>query len=973
MNEASLSEAERNYFHKLFLAADQDRDGKISGQEAGFLMKSNVDKILLGEIWKLTDVERKGFLTENQFSLALRLVSKAQARQPLNVETVQVAGELPNFPGYPPDPVAEPRAALGSTSRSSSFVDSGVVSSHDRQNYLNNFKQADADHDGFVTGEEARNLFGKSGLPVPDLAKIWTLADMNKDSKLDAVEFVIAMHLIKSKLAGVAIPESLSPAFISSARGESLSRGSSTVDFSTSPLSSPALQRASTPAVVTPPASPAPLAHQSFFNANWGVPADEQEKYSASFKRAAGAEKSIDGNQARALFLLSKLENNDLAMIWGLSDVDGDSRLSEEEFILAMYLIYQRLKGVPLPVKLPENLIPPSSRKNPAVSAVPAVAGPPVKAKPNYNINLLEETGTPAPKETPVQGNEVSFPALSGFGSGGNFSPSFPASFPTNFAAPTPATAFTTTFPAFPAFPGSTDATPVRSNSNLSDQFAATSLNPAVPPVLPSNNSNPNLMSGLKTASFDGSPSPPTDSFPANSTLEARKVELASQYGNLQQSNATTGLQVENVKRDVEVLQAQVKKLEDLVAAEKSQEIERNSKLKSLREEMETLNQEKISLEQNLAERQDQLRQETELLESLRVQVEAKKAEIANSKGKFAEISQNLQNVRSEKQTVQSELRNLESAPSPVASPAPVHVTSTFPSSFPTVPMKSGSNLGFESPSSSLASSESSTTDAFGSTPFASTFDFNAASASASSPVVSPVASPAPSHVTHVPAASSPFATTFDFGSDFGSSNFGGSDFGASDFGASSFGAPSTVQVESVTPVKPAQPVAFNARDSFDSTSESSNPRAKLDRRDTFADYQAPVNSSENFAEFSSSSPSNSFGRESRDSFSAEGFGSRFDAKDKDAPAASPFEEDPFAISSDLGAAPADFNQDAFGVKSPPQVKAKEETPAHDPFAADFSSTSFGAFGDTKDQGSSGFGSSPFGQSSFDSGADSFG
>ncbi|KAJ8270493.1 hypothetical protein GJAV_G00115490 [Gymnothorax javanicus] len=62
---------------------------------------------------------------------------------------------------------------------------------------------------GYVSGDQARKFFIQSGLPSPVLAEIWTLADMNKDGKMDRLEFSIAMKLIKIKLQGQNLPLSL--------------------------------------------------------------------------------------------------------------------------------------------------------------------------------------------------------------------------------------------------------------------------------------------------------------------------------------------------------------------------------------------------------------------------------------------------------------------------------------------------------------------------------------------------------------------------------------------------------------------------------------------------------------------------------------------------------------------------------------------------------------------------------------------
>jgi hypothetical protein len=59
---------------------------------------------------------------------------------------------------------------------------------------------------------QAKELFGRSKLPAAELAHIWTLADRDRDTKLNRFEFAIAMHLINASLQGVAMPPQLPPA-----------------------------------------------------------------------------------------------------------------------------------------------------------------------------------------------------------------------------------------------------------------------------------------------------------------------------------------------------------------------------------------------------------------------------------------------------------------------------------------------------------------------------------------------------------------------------------------------------------------------------------------------------------------------------------------------------------------------------------------------------------------------------------------
>lgn len=59
----------------------------------------------------------------------------------------------------------------------------------------------------------------------------------------------------------------------------------------------------------------------------------------------------------------SKLPQVTLAQIWTLSDIDGDGRLSCDEFILAMFLCEKAMGGEKIPVTLPQDWVPPNLRK----------------------------------------------------------------------------------------------------------------------------------------------------------------------------------------------------------------------------------------------------------------------------------------------------------------------------------------------------------------------------------------------------------------------------------------------------------------------------------------------------------------------------------------------------------------------------------------------------------------------------------
>ena len=62
---------------------------------------------------------------------------------------------------------------------------------------------------GLVSGGAAKGVMSASGLPTPQLRKIWELSDIDKDGQLDLQEFTIAMYLMDSVKQGTDLPTRL--------------------------------------------------------------------------------------------------------------------------------------------------------------------------------------------------------------------------------------------------------------------------------------------------------------------------------------------------------------------------------------------------------------------------------------------------------------------------------------------------------------------------------------------------------------------------------------------------------------------------------------------------------------------------------------------------------------------------------------------------------------------------------------------
>ncbi|KAJ2697868.1 actin organization and endocytosis protein [Coemansia sp. IMI 203386] len=84
-----------------------------------------------------------------------------------------------------------------------------VIAAGEKAQYEAIFRRWDPGHRGVLKGEQAREVFAQSGLAQTELAKVWSLADINNQGELNLDEFSVAMHLIFRRLAGAPIPDVL--------------------------------------------------------------------------------------------------------------------------------------------------------------------------------------------------------------------------------------------------------------------------------------------------------------------------------------------------------------------------------------------------------------------------------------------------------------------------------------------------------------------------------------------------------------------------------------------------------------------------------------------------------------------------------------------------------------------------------------------------------------------------------------------
>jgi len=312
--------------------ADEDKDNLVGQNDAlSFFSRSGLTVETLGSVWNQVNPQGAATLSADQFVYACQLIAMGQSGAAPDLHQLQgiiaQGHEIP-VPSFSGINVGAPSLAGPTTLPASpSLVSSGSglvwATNENLHNWMTYFNDQDLDKDGYVSGNDVFQFFSMSGVPQATLGVIWGLADVNGDGKLDGQEFCAAMALIAGLNEGKQLPSSLPSSLVQLIWPTGL------------PLSS---------GLPPPPV-----------DGMWSIPEVDKQQDSATFQQSAIGG-FLEGNAAVSLFGQSGVSVNELAVIYGLADLDGDGRLNQTEFFIAMKLIRMRMTGTPIPNTLPPEL-----------------------------------------------------------------------------------------------------------------------------------------------------------------------------------------------------------------------------------------------------------------------------------------------------------------------------------------------------------------------------------------------------------------------------------------------------------------------------------------------------------------------------------------------------------------------------------------------------------------------------------------
>ncbi|KAL6933113.1 hypothetical protein ACO0R3_002209 [Hanseniaspora guilliermondii] len=221
----------------------------ISGDDArDILQKSKLPTQALVEIWNLADQNDAGFLTKDQFVIAMFLVQLLMSNR--------IGLPLPEF--LPPsmwsfvkqnisNSQIQQRSSsplqrnLTNNSFNSTPVDQWALNVETCKSFDAIFHSLDKAHRGKLGSDVLVPYFMDSGLSQDTLAVIWDLSDINNNAEFTNVEFSIAMFLIQKSNSGVELPDIVPQSLLNSSlslHNKADGPGSSSLNVSGQPSAS---------------------------------------------------------------------------------------------------------------------------------------------------------------------------------------------------------------------------------------------------------------------------------------------------------------------------------------------------------------------------------------------------------------------------------------------------------------------------------------------------------------------------------------------------------------------------------------------------------------------------------------------------------------------------------------------------------------------------------------------------------------
>lgn len=204
--------------------------------------------------------------------------------------------------------------------------------------------QAQKPQNGSLNEQQVVTLLRKSQLPDDKLNHIWSLSDIDGDSRMDFEEFCVAMRLVFDHLKAPQdpLPSQLPQWLVPPNKQHLLDAKLALAGMA--PL---ALNSASSD-------DEEMNLRQDF---NWYIAPGERREYEQIYTVNCDRRGGVGFEDLRELYgMLSNVPSTDVSSAWNLVNPKSDEKIDKEQCIVFLHILNQRHKGVKLPRSVPASL-----------------------------------------------------------------------------------------------------------------------------------------------------------------------------------------------------------------------------------------------------------------------------------------------------------------------------------------------------------------------------------------------------------------------------------------------------------------------------------------------------------------------------------------------------------------------------------------------------------------------------------------
>jgi len=184
---------EQKCFDQWFDSIKDKSKNRVEGKAAiEFFKRSNLDISTLKEIWLSAAKSNAMSLNQSEFFIAMRMISLAQNRQPLNNYS---SSNLP-LPQMGSSPAMKPNTAPSMTKE-------------DYDHCMTMYKQLDPTGKGSLNDEQVTTMLKKTKLSPDILSQAWNMIERNANGMIERPFVIVLLHLLLRCRDGHPMPSNI--------------------------------------------------------------------------------------------------------------------------------------------------------------------------------------------------------------------------------------------------------------------------------------------------------------------------------------------------------------------------------------------------------------------------------------------------------------------------------------------------------------------------------------------------------------------------------------------------------------------------------------------------------------------------------------------------------------------------------------------------------------------------------------------